>query len=331
MDTTFVLTKGILWSNIVCMDAPEMIKALLQNIGVAVKGKPEAVKLAVAALISRGHLLIEDVPGIGKTTLAYSIARSINCSFQRVQFTSDLLPSDITGVTVFNRTTQEFEFKEGPIFANIVLADEINRTTPKTQSALLEAMNEGQVTVEKDTHQLPKPFMVIATQNPLEYHGTFPLPESQMDRFVMRIRLGYPDISDEKEILKTYTTDYIKDGLKPVLDAQDVLRLQDEASRVRVDEALMDYILRIAQATRETAALALGVSPRGTLFLQKAARATALISGRDYCIPDDIKRLAVPVLAHRVVVNARGGGFGKRGEDAEGIISDIVNSVEVPV
>jgi MoxR-like ATPase len=312
------------------MDTAAKVNALVKNIERAVKGKPEVVKLSVVALLARGHLLIEDVPGIGKTTLAYSIARSLNCSFHRVQFTSDLMPSDITGVTVFNQTLQKFEFHEGPVFANIVLADEINRTTPKTQSALLEAMNEGQVTVEKTTYRLPRPFMVIATQNPLEYHGTYPLPESQMDRFMMRIKLGYPAPADEKEIMKAYATEYIKDGLEPVLDAQQILDIQDEVMAVRMDEGLLDYIVNIVEATRTSGKLALGVSPRGTLFLQKAARAMALVDGRDYCIPDDIKGLAAPVLSHRVMVDARG-GLGRRSEDAEDVIKDIVDLIEVPV
>ena len=312
------------------METSGKVSALLGNVGKAIKGKPDAVRLAVVALLGRGHLLVEDVPGIGKTTLAYSIARSINCTFHRVQFTSDLMPSDITGVTIFNQTTHEFEFKEGPVFANIVLADEINRTTPKTQSALLEAMNEGQVTVEKRTFLLPRPFMVIATQNPVEFQGTFPLPESQMDRFMMRIRLGYPSQADEKEILRAYSEEVIKDGLMPVLSADDVLALQEEAMRVRVDESLMEYIISIADATRRSDNLALGVSPRGTLFLQKAARAMAMVMGRDYCTPDDVKELAVPVLSHRVMVNARG-GYGRRGIDAEDVVRDIVETVEVPV
>ncbi|MBI5190347.1 MAG: MoxR family ATPase [Nitrospirae bacterium] len=312
------------------METKKAIDALVGNVGRVIKGKPDAVKLAVVALIGRGHLLIEDVPGIGKTTLGYSLARSVNCSFHRIQFTSDLLPSDITGVTIFNQTTQEFEFKEGPIFANIVLADEINRTSPKSQSALLEAMNEGQVTVEKTTFPLPRPFMVIATQNPLEYHGTFPLPESQLDRFMMRIKLGYPDMEHEKEILKASSERYIKDGLEPVLAGADVLKLQDLVDGVKMDDALLDYILAIVDATRRSDKLALGVSPRGALFLQKAARAMAMVSGRDYCIPDDIKGLAVPVLSHRVALNARG-GFGRRAGDAEDAVADIVEAVEVPV
>ncbi len=312
------------------MDTHQKIQALIDNIGAAVKGKPDAVRLSVATLLARGHLLIEDVPGIGKTTLAYSLARSVNCSFHRIQFTSDLMPSDIIGVTIFNQTNQEFEFKEGPIFSNIVLADEINRTTPKTQSALLEAMNEGQVTVEKATLPLPRPFMVVATQNPLEYHGTFPLPESQLDRFMMRIRLGYPEARDEKLILQSSTMGYMHDGLGSVLDGDDVLMLQEAVQKVRVDESLQDYILAITEATRTSEKLALGVSPRGALFLQKAARAMALVDGRDYCIPDDIKTLAVPVLSHRVIVDSRG-GYGKRAEDAEEIIREITASVEIPV
>ena len=310
------------------MDSSRNIQSLISNMGKAVKGKPDVVKLAVVALLSRGHLLIEDVPGIGKTTLAHALAKSINCTFHRIQFTSDLMPADITGLTIYDQAAREFEFKPGPVFANIVLADEINRTTPKTQSSLLEAMNEGQVTVDKTTHILPRPFMVIATQNPLEFHGTFPLPESQMDRFIMRIRVGYPSSEFERDILREYTDDSVKYELGHVLDGEDVLALQHAVTRVRMDDALVDYVIRIAGATRSTDKLALGVSPRGSLFLQKAARALALVDGRDYCIPDDIKKLAVPVLAHRVILNARAG---RRASDAEDVIRDILDSVEVPV
>ena len=312
------------------MSNQNKIKGLLDNIGIAVKGKPQAVRLAAITLIGRGHLLIEDVPGIGKTTLAHTLARSINCSFHRIQFTSDLMPSDITGVTIFNQTTQGFEFKPGPVFANIVLADEINRTTPKTQSALLEAMNEGQVSVEKKTYPLPSPFMVIATQNPLEFHGTFPLPESQMDRFMMRIRLGYPEPSVEKEILRAHSEEGMKAEVASVLNAEEVIALQSDAERVRMDDSLLEYIVSIVDATRKDGRLALGVSPRGMLFLQRAARACALVDGRDYCIPDDIKSLAVAVLAHRVVPNYRA-GMARRAEDAVEVIKEIVESVEVPV
>ncbi|MGC2425189.1 MAG: MoxR family ATPase [Nitrospirota bacterium] len=306
-----------------------MIKKLIENVESAVRGKPEAVRLAVVALIGRGHLLIEDVPGVGKTTLAHSLARSINCSFHRVQFTSDLMPSDITGVTVYDQLRAEFVFKKGPIFANIVLADEINRTTPKTQSALLEAMNEGQVSVEKETYPLPHPFMVVATQNPLEFSGTFPLPESQMDRFLIRMRLGYPSLSSEKEILKDRSRGERQNELSAVLSGGEVEEIQAAADSVKMDESLMDYILAIVEATRRSESLSLGVSPRGTIFLQRAAKAMAVTEGRDYCIPDDIKRLAVPVLSHRVITSPKAGYRG-RNEGAEDVIRDILDSVEVP-
>jgi MoxR-like ATPase len=313
------------------MDNAQKIAALAKNVGTAVKGKPDEVKFALVALFAKGHLLIEDVPGIGKTTLAHALARSINCTFQRIQFTSDLMPSDIVGVNVFNKNTQSFEFREGPIFASIVLADEINRSTPKTQSALLEAMNEGQVTVEKETRTLPAPFMVIATQNPLEFHGTFPLPESQMDRFIMRIRLGYPRREHEREILKANRAEPVVKRLEPVLTADDVLGLQAAVAEVRMDETLLDYLLAIVEATRTSDQLALGVSPRGALYFERAARALALVEGRTFCIPDDIKTLAPSVLAHRVIVEARTGGYGKRSQDAEDIIHYIVETVPVPV
>ncbi len=313
------------------MDLKQKIGALMRNVETAVKGKPDAVRLAITALLARGHLLIEDVPGIGKTTLAHALARSIDCTFQRIQFTSDLLPSDITGVSVFNKNTQGFEFRQGPIFASIVLADEINRTTPKTQGALLEAMNEGQVTVDRVTHVLPSPFMVIATQNPLEFHGTFPLPESQMDRFIMRIRLGYPGREHERRILRENVYESAVMGLKPALEAPDVIALQREVANVRMDEGLTEYLLTIIEATRTDKRLALGSSPRGSLYLERAARAAALVDGREYCVPDDIKSLAPSVLAHRVIVESRSGGFGRRAEDAEDIIRDIAETVEVPV
>jgi len=313
------------------MNPDKTIGDLIENVSGAVRGKPEAVKFAVTALIARGHLLIEDVPGIGKTTLAQGLARSISCSFNRIQFTSDLLPSDIIGVTVFSKPKQDFQFKPGPIFTNIVLADEINRATPKTQSALLEAMNEGQVSVENTTHRLPRPFMVMATQNPIEFYGTFPLPESQMDRFLMRIRMGYPGLDVEKEILKLGAGGALAEGVAPVLDGEDVAKMQEAAASVRVDDGLLDYLLRIVDATRRSDKVALGASPRGSLYLARAARAYAFISGRDYCVPDDIKSLAVSVLAHRIVLDLRGSGFGKRGEDADDIVRDIVESVEVPV
>ncbi len=313
------------------INADNKIRALQENIELVIKGKPEAVRLTITTLLARGHLLIEDVPGIGKTTLAHSLARSLDCGFRRIQFTSDLLPSDILGVTIYNQQTQAFEFKPGPIFANIILADEINRTTPKTQSSLLEAMNDIQVSVDSRTYPLPKPFMVIATQNPMEYHGTYPLPESQLDRFMMRIRIGYPDPSDEKVILTTQRLFQPAGDLKPVLTAGEVLELQNAVDRIRMDEGLVDYLLALTQATRNSEQLGLGVSPRGAMSLHKAAQAYAFVNGRTYCIPDDLKRLAPLVFAHRVIVNARLETYGRRGEDAERILQELVNQVPVPL
>src|SRR5205807_6175081 len=256
------------------------IAQLRQSIATVIKGKDEAIGLAIVALLARGHLLIEDVPGVGKTTLAHALARSFNCSFQRIQFTSDLLPSDVVGISVFNQTQNEFEFRPGPVFANIVLADEINRTTPKTQSALLEAMNEAQVTVDARTHALPQPFMVLATQNPIEHHGTYPLPESQMDRFLIRIHMGYPSRENEKEILRSRVDAHSGASVQPVMEADDVLAMQQGAAAVRVDESLLDYALEIIEKTRQNERLLLGVSPRGSLMLQRAAQARAFIAGR---------------------------------------------------
>jgi len=306
----------------------DSIAALRSNLGKVIRGKPEIIDLALTALLARGHLLIEDVPGVGKTTLAHGIARSINCSFQRIQFTSDLLPSDVIGVTVYNQSDHAFEFKAGPVFANIVLADEINRATPKTQSALLEAMNDRQVSVDKTTYPLPRPFMLLATQNPLEFSGTFPLPESQLDRFTMCIRMGYPDEEHEREIIQSSAVDAFED-LSPVLTTEDVDGLQRFASTVRVDEDLVTYILAIANATRAHRSIKLGVSPRATVAIYRAAQARALVSGRDYCIPDDIKQLSSPVFAHRIIsvdgVLEAGTSGGKA------IIEEIISSIKVPV
>ncbi len=307
------------------------IAQLRSSIATVIKGKDEAIALAVIALLARGHLLIEDVPGVGKTTLAHALARSFHCSFQRVQFTSDLLPSDVIGISVFNQLEQRFEFKPGPIFAHIVLADEINRTTPKTQSALLEAMNEAQVTVDNHTHPLPQPFMVLATQNPIEHHGTYPLPESQLDRFLLRIRMGYPSRASEKEILRNHAGSTLVDVLRPVMEARDVVAMQEAVSRVPVDESLLDYALEIVEATRRTERLTLGVSPRGSLMLQRAAQARAFVEGRDFCLPDDFKQLILPVFAHRVVVNTRFASTQKKSEQAEAILSEIVESTRVPL
>jgi MoxR-like ATPase len=313
------------------VDALPKIQALQNNIERVIKGKSQTVELAVLALLARGHLLIEDVPGVGKTTLAQSLAHSLGCSFKRIQFTSDLLPSDIVGVSIYNPQRQDFEFKAGPLFAHIVLADEINRTTPKTQSSLLEAMNDAQVSVDNRTHLLPQPFMVIATQNPWEYHGTFPLPESQLDRFLMRIRIGYPDPIDEKKILERQQLLRPADELEPVLTLQEVLDLQERVEKVRVEDSLMDYLLAIVLATRRSDVLALGVSTRGAMALHKASKALALVRQRDYCLPDDIKELAPLVLSHRVRLEAKHGLQTHRSEDMERLIQDIVESVPVPL
>jgi MoxR-like ATPase len=313
------------------MNSATKIQALRTNIERVIKGKPATVELVVVALLARGHLLIEDVPGVGKTTLAHSLARSLGCSFRRIQFTSDLLPSDILGVSVFHQQTQAFEFKPGPIFAHIVLADEINRTTPKTQSSLLEAMNDAQVSVDSHTYPLPRPFMVIATQNPWEYHGTFPLPESQLDRFLMRISIGYPDPVDEKKVLDRPHLLHPADELDPVLTAQEVLDLQDGVEKIRLDDSLMEYLLAIVSATRRSNLLALGVSTRGAMALHKAAKGLALVRNRDYCLPDDIKELAPMVLAHRVTFQGGQGSRGHRVEDSERVIQEIVETVAVPL
>jgi len=312
-------------------NSAQKIQALRTNIERVIKGKPSAVELVVVALLARGHLLIEDVPGVGKTTLAHSLARSLGCSFRRIQFTSDLLPSDILGVSVFHQQKQAFEFKPGPIFAHIVLADEINRTTPKTQSSLLEAMNDAQVSVDSHTYPLPRPFMVIATQNPWEYHGTFPLPESQLDRFLMRISIGYPAPADEKKVLDRPQLLHPADELDPVLTAQEILDLQDGVEKIRLDDSLMEYLLAIVSATRRSDLLALGVSTRGAMALHKAAKGLALVRDRDYCLPDDIKELAPMVLAHRVALQGGQGSRGHRVEDAERVIQEIVEAVPVPL
>jgi len=301
-----------------------------QTIGRVIKGKEEVIQLALVTLLARGHLLIEDVPGTGKTTLAHTIARAFRCSFQRVQFTSDMLPSDVIGISVFNPKREEFEFKPGPLFANIVLADEINRTTPKTQSALLEAMNESQVTVDNHTHPLPHPFLVIATQNPIEHHGTYPLPESQLDRFLMRIRMGYPARESEKQILRNNGSAAVEE-VPPVMDAAEVSAMQEAVVRVRVDDSLLDYALEIVERTRQSEQLSLGVSPRGAVMLHRGAQARAFLEGRDYCLPDDFKNLILPVFAHRVVVSSRHSSTRKKSEQAEAILSEIIDSTRVPL
>jgi MoxR-like ATPase len=306
----------------------EQLQATIESV---IRGKSETVELALVTLLAGGHLLIEDVPGVGKTTLAQALARSFDCAFQRIQFTSDMLPSDILGLEVFNQKQSAFEFKPGPIFANVILADEINRTTPKTQSALLEAMAEGHVTVEQQTYHLPRPFIVLATQNPIEHHGTYPLPESQLDRFMMRLRMGYPDIEDEKIILRQQTLNSPIDNLVPVMHSEDVLRLQHEVREVAVDESLVDYLIRIVRATREADILDLGVSPRASLALYHAVQALAFVEGRDYVIPDDIKRLVTPVFAHRIVVNSRYSTGLRRSDEAEAALQEIIKTINVPL
>jgi MoxR-like ATPase len=306
------------------------LAALEAALGSAIRGKAEVVRLSLVCLLARGHLLIEDVPGVGKTTLAQALARSASCRFHRLQFTSDMLPSDVLGVTIYNVQSEIFEFKPGPIFSNFLLADEINRTTPKTQSALLEAMNESQVTIDGKSHSLPRPFMVIATQNPVEHHGTYPLPESQLDRFLMRLRIGYPDAASEREILRNSERELPQAASSGLL-AEDILRLQDMVHQVTVDDALVDYMLAIVEKTRNHESLALGVSPRGSQALFRAVQALALMEGREYAVPDDVKRLAAPLFAHRVVINTRTTLVQRRADAGERIIEEILSQVEVPL
>ena len=305
-------------------DDLDLIESLEKNVARCIVGKAGVVRLAVIGLLARGHLLIEDVPGVGKTTLAAGLARSVGGRFARIQFTADMLPSDVVGVSVWDAANGQFSFKPGPLFANVVLADEINRTAPKTQSSLLEAMNEAQVSLDHTTHALPSPFMVLATQNPREYEGTYPLPESQLDRFLLRVRIGYPDPADEKAILRGAAA--APDTLASALELEDVRRLQALADTVRVADLVLDYVMALVSATRESPRLALGVSPRGARALLAAARAAALTDGRDYVVPDDVKALAAAALAHRVIARASDGGA----VDADATIRAIVQDVPVP-
>ena len=311
--------------------APELLARVQQSVQSVIRGKDEVIRLALVGLLARGHLLIEDVPGVGKTTLAHALARSFDCAFQRIQFTSDMLPSDVIGVSVFSQQTQRFEFRQGPIFANIVLADEINRTTPKTQSALLEAMNENQVTVDNRTSLLPQPFMVMATQNPIEHHGTYPLPESQLDRFLMRLKIGYPSAESEKEILQEFAESDPLANIKPVMTGPEVVEIQNRVRRVKVDDELVNYTLAIVEKTRQHEYLSLGVSPRGSMSLYRAAQALAFLEGRNYCIPDDFKRLVLPVFSHRCVVSSRYVSTLKKSEQTATLLEEIVNSTPVPL
>jgi MoxR-like ATPase len=305
--------------------------AIEQSLRSIIRGNDEVLRLAMVAMLARGHLLIEGVPGVGKTTLAHAMARALDCTFQRLQFTSDMLPSDVLGISIFSSVENQFEFKAGPIFTNVLLADEINRTTPKTQSALLEAMNEGQVTMDGNSHPLPQPFLVIATQNPIEHHGTYPLPESQLDRFLLRVRMGYPQGTNEREILRSEAGAARLDSVKPVATGADILAMQDEVTQVKVDDSLVDYALDIVKKTREIETLSLGVSPRGSLMLYRAAQAMAYLEGRRFATPADFKSLVVPVFSHRIVVNARYSSTLKKSDQGDNILRDIIQSVPVPV
>jgi MoxR-like ATPase len=302
--------------------AGDTIRRLEDNVQMVVRGKPEAIRLAVVAILARGHVLIEDVPGVGKTTLAQALAKSIGLEFQRIQFTSDLLPSDILGVSIYRREAERFEFSPGPLFANIVLADEINRATPKTQSALLEAMSERRVSVDRQRFDLPDPFCVLATQNPLEFQGTFPLPESQLDRFLMSLELGYPPRAEERELLLSGGVDDILASLAPVVERAELVGLQRLVAGVRVAEKLADYILTVAEATRSSEEFALGVSTRAAQDLFRAAQAMAVCEGRDFAVPDDVQRTALTVLAHRVVLRS-GGGIKATRSALRGVLSRI--------
>jgi MoxR-like ATPase len=307
----------------------EKIAALHANVERVIRGKSEVVQLCIAALLAKGHILLEDVPGVGKTMLAHALARSLSLSFQRIQFTSDLLPADIVGVTIYNQEAQEFEFISGPVFTNVLLADEINRATPKSQSALLEAMSEGMISIEKKRLPLPDPFMVLATQNPIEHVGTYPLPESQLDRFLMKLTIGYPNPTDEKKLLRSGGGQDALEHLEPVLDEQEVRDLQAQVATIHVNESLVDYLMAIVETTRTHAEAALGVSTRGALTYFKACQAFAMVNGRDFVIPEDVKRLAGPVLSHRIVMKDRR-LLRADGSPEQRFIQRIVNEIPVP-
>ena len=311
--------------------ATGQIQRLIDNIEQVVYGKREVVRLCLTGLLARGHILIEDVPGIGKTTIAQAIARSIDCSFSRIQFTSDMLPSDILGVSILDPKSNNFEFREGPIFANVVLADEINRTPPKTQSALLEAMGEYQVSVEGKGLPLPEPFVVLATQNPVEYEGTYILPESQLDRFILRVTMGYPPAEDELRIMRRRNPRKEMNDLQPVLTGQEFVALQNKVADVIVDDSVARYMLDIVQGTRNHELIQLGASPRGSLTFYEACQARALVEGRDYVTPGDVKLMAVPTLAHRVLVRTRGADLAAAAEERARAIEDVLKQVPVPV
>ncbi|MDP6647017.1 MAG: MoxR family ATPase [Dehalococcoidales bacterium] len=307
--------------------AQKTAEKITANIEQIIIGKEQAIELAIIGLISKGHLLIEDAPGVGKTMLARSLAKAIDCTFKRIQFTPDILPSDITGVAIYNQKTSDFEFRAGPIMANIVLADEINRATPKVQSALLECMEEGRISIEGVTHELPSPFHILATQNPIEYEGTFPLPETQLDRFLLRLSLGYPSIADEIAIMENQQYSHPIEELKPVATSDEVLNLQAMVKKIYVDDLVKNYISSLVAATRQHTSIYLGASPRGSLALFRTGQARALLAGRDFVLPDDIKALAEPVLAHRLIVRSKGHS---REESARTVISQLLETVLVP-
>ena len=312
-------------------EAKQAMDRLRDNMRATIKGKPDVIDQVLVCLVAGGHLLIEDLPGVGKTTLAYALARSMDCGFSRIQFTSDLLPGDVTGVAIYDETEKEFVFKPGPVFANVVLADEINRTTPKTQSALLEVMDRARVTVDGVAHSVGAPFMVFATQNPVDYEGTFPLPESQMDRFLMRLQMGYPQPADELEILRVARTGYDSIALNPVVDGADILRFQTLATQVFVEDSVLDYILRIVTATRTEVEFKTGVSVRGGLALRTAAQARALLLGRDFVLPEDVMELVTPILAHRLSLARQSSDALEERRTIATALRRIVASVAAPV
>jgi MoxR-like ATPase len=303
-------------------------KTIIDNIQKVIVGKDEVIELMLVALLCEGHVLLEDVPGIGKTTLAKAASRSLGCSFQRIQFTPDLLPSDVTGLYYFDQKAQDFKFRPGPVMTQVVLADEINRATPRTQSALLEAMQERQVTIEGNTMPLPRPFLVLATQNPIELEGTFPLPEAQVDRFLLKLKIGYPNEQDENDILVRFERDDPLADLQPVTQPQELLDMQRAVRTVRVEDSVRGYVVQVARATRDHPAVSLGVSPRGTMALYHTAQARAAIRGREYVIPDDVKTLAPHVLTHRIIINPQ---TRLRGRTSEEVVMDVVDQVPVPV
>lgn len=310
------------------MHAAKQIETIIENIERVVVGKRQEISLSLVAILAGGHVLLEDVPGVGKTVMVKAIAKSFGAHFKRIQFTPDLLPSDVTGVSIYNQKSQEFEFRRGPIMANIVLADEINRTSPKTQSSLLEALEEGHVTIDGETHAIEQPFFVMATQNPIEYAGTFPLPEAQLDRFLLKIKLGYPSPDEELDILSRLENQHPLDQITPVLDTADLLQLRAEASSVYIDEAMKSYLVQIVQETRNDEFISLGVSPRGSIALLKAAKALALVNGRDYVLPDDIKYLAIPVLSHRLTLSTQARMSGVTTHE---VLEKLINRIRVPV